>query len=337
MKKIFLIAVIAAICVFSYILFNNYLQSMSLPVDIKSSDYITVEIPAGSTTSSISEILVDHGLIRSSFVFKHLSKNKGYDGKYKAGVYMLGYSMSMDEIMDIIVKGTKSGNTVRFTIPEGEYIEQVAAILEGKGLVEKKAFLDVAENGDFEYEFLKGIPKGPNRLEGFLFPDTYEVYKDASEWDIINKMLARFDELFKDEYYERAEKLGFSVREIVTLASIIEREALVNKERPIVSSVFHNRLRIEMKLQSCATVQYALGEVKPVLYEKDLQVDSPYNTYIHKWLPPAPIASPGLVSIEAALYPATTDYLYFVAKGDGSHAFAVTHQEHVRNKNLYNN
>ncbi len=336
MKKITLFAVMFAILIFSYIIFDNVVQGMTSAIDTESNEYITVEIPSGSTTNDISEILVQHGLIRNNFVFKYMSKKLDYEGRYQAGTYMLGYSMTMTDIMSIMYKGSTSDEkTLRITIPEGYTIVQIAEVFQSSGLMDVDTFLYEAENGVFSYDFMNELPKGPNRLEGFLFPDTYEVYKNATPHEVINKMLSRFDELFLDEYYDRAQELGYSIKDMITLASIIEREALFDNERIIVSSVFHNRLNIDMALQSCATVQYILGEVKPNLSIADTQIESPYNTYIYKGLPPGPIASPGLESIKAALYPAETQYMYFMAKGDGSHAFAVSYDEFLRYKKQY--
>lgn len=335
MKKILLLAVIGAIIIFGYIIIDNYMESAILPMDIESEEYIAVEIPSGSTTKSIANILYDHGLIRNRTMFSYMSKKLDYDGKYQAGTYMLGFNMSMIEMMDTVYEGEVKNNTIRFTIPEGYNLEQVSQLLEEQGLIDSEVFFDEIANGVFDYKFIESLPEGENRLEGFLFPDTYEVYKDATEWDIINKMLKRFDELFIDEYYGKAEKMGFDVKEVITLASIIEREAMVDSERKIISSVFHNRLHINMKLQSCATVQYVLGEVKENLSTADTRIESPYNTYLHEGLPPGPISSPGIKSIKAALYPDETDYLYFVAKGDGSHAFAATYDKFLKYKRQY--
>ena len=329
-------AVVCAIVIFSYIILDNVLQGMTSPVDMDSTEYIVVEIPPGSSTGDISEILHNHGLIRNNFVFKYMTKKMKYDGKYQAGTYVLGYNMSMVDIMNTMYQGSVTDdNTIRFTIPEGYTLQDTAKVFQNKGLMDAKAFLEEAENGTFSYDFLEGIPQGPNRLEGFLFPDTYEVYLDSTPHDIIDKMLSRFDELFTEEFYSRATELGYSVKEIVTLASIIEREALLDSERTIVSSVFHNRLHIDMALQSCATIQYILGEAKPKLSTADTKIESPYNTYLHSGLPPGPIASPGYASIEAALFPLETSYMYFVAKGDGSHAFAETYEEFLKYKNQY--
>jgi UPF0755 protein len=241
----------------------------------------------------------------------------------------------MEEIMKALVAG--KAETVRFTIPEGYDIKRTSAKLTEDGLINAETFAKEIETGKFDYEFLKDAPAGPNRLEGFLFPETYEIFANANEHDIIDKMLYQFNKVFTDEYYARAEELGMSVRDVITLASIIEREARVPEDRPVIASVFYNRLKIKMPLQSCATVQYILGEQKPVLSIKDTKIESPYNTYLHPGLPPGPIASPGADSIKAALYPADTDYLYFLAKGDGSHAFSSTYEQFLKDKAKYIN
>lgn len=235
--------------------------------------------------------------------------------------------------MQVLLEG--KAKTVRFTIPEGYDIKRTTEKLSSEGLINAEVFADEIVSGQFDYKFLSDAPAGENRLEGFLFPETYDIYTTANEHDIINKMLSQFDAVFTDEYYARAEELDMSVREIITLASIIEREARVPEDRPVIASVFYNRLEVGMPLQSCATVQYILGEQKAVLSIKDTRIESPYNTYLNNGLPPGPIASPGADSIKAALYPDDTDYLYFLAKGDGSHAFSATYDQFLKDKAKY--
>ena len=170
-------------------------------------------------------------------------------------------------------------------------------------------------------------------MEGYLFPDTYEVPKKYGVEKMIKVMLSNFNQIaIENKFTDRAEKIGFSLNEIIILASIIEKEAKFNDEKNKVSSVFYNRLKINMKLQSCATIQYILGEPKEGLDENDLKIDSPYNTYLYKGLPPGPICNPGLDSIIAALEPAEEDYLFFVLGDNGRHIFSKTYQEHLKNK-----
>ncbi|WIF94502.1 endolytic transglycosylase MltG [Caminicella sporogenes] len=324
--SIFIIALVA-------LLF--YFNSLKGPVDKNDNKNIIINIPRGSSSSKIASILKENHLIKSKFVFKLVSKQKKADNLFKAGSYRFKKSMSMYQIIDKIISGDVYKETVRITIPEGFELKQIVdrIVNNDKLNIDREKLMYVIENGDFDFKFLKGIPKGKNRLEGFLFPDTYEFEKNITEKEIIYKMLKRFDEVFKKEYYERAEQLNMSVVEVVTLASIIEKEAKLDEERAIISSVFHNRLKKNMLLQSCATVQYALGKRKERLTYKDLEINSPFNTYKRFGLPPMPIASPGKASIKAALYPADTDYLYFVSNGDGSHSFSKSYSAHLRAKN----
>ncbi|MDF2673718.1 MAG: mltG, partial [Clostridiales bacterium] len=205
-----------------------------------------------------------------------------------------------------------------------------------KGLIAKEeVFINEAQNGEFEYDFLKGIPEDrPNRLEGYLFPDTYEFKSGTTEHEIIDKMLGRFQEIFDEEI---SGKLGDRrLDDLIIMASIVEREAKVESERPIIAAVFYNRLKIDMQLQSCATIQYILGTNKERLLYEDLEIESPYNTYLNSGLPLGPICSPGRDSLVAALEPADVDYLYFVLKkydGDGSHNFARNYNDFLKYKN----
>lgn len=330
-----IIIIIGAIIIAVSAAYSMYVGKESKPLDPGSKELISVTIPSGTGTDGISQILKENNLIRNAGVFKLQSKSKGYDGKYKAGQFSLSPGMSMEEIMKLLVEGR--GETVRFTIPEGYDIKRVTEKLAKEKLINAEVFAKEIETGQFNYKFLADAPAGPDRLEGFLFPETYDIFATANEHDVIDKMLYQFNKVFTDEYYARAEELGMSVREVITLASIIEREARVPEDRPLIASVFYNRMKIKMPLQSCATVQYILGEQKPVLSIKDTQIESPYNTYLNPGLPPGPIASPGADSIKAALYPADTNYLYFLAKGDGSHAFSETYEQFLKDKAKYIN
>jgi len=314
---------------------ESFLDKFSGPVNESDNSEIEVIIPSGSTTDDIADILIENELILNKLVFKLIAKDLGYDTKFKAGTYHLNQSMDNKEIIEMIAKGDVYIETVTFTIPEGFELVQIVDRLESSELIDKDKFLNELVNGEFNYKFLEFINRD-TMLEGFLFPDTYKVEIGASEHEIINKMLNKFDLVFKNEYYDRLKEIDMSLNELITLASIIEREGKLDSERATISSVFHNRLDINMKLQSCATVQYILGERKEVLLFSDLEIDSPYNTYLYYGLPPSPIASPGEISIVAALYPEETEYLYFVTKeaNDGSHYFSKTFEEH---QNYINN
>lgn len=310
------------------------LEKYNAPVDETSTDLVLVTVEPGSSTTGIANTLLDLGLIQNVNAFKAKAKLMEVDGQMQAGDYQLSKAMSTEEIINKLVDGDVYIDTVKFTIPEGYEIRQIADRLEEMGLIDRATFYDILENYPFDYRFLEGVDRQYD-LEGYLFPDTYEIArKDVSELNIITMMLDRFDEIFDDSDYDRAEEIGMSVNQVITLASIIEREGKLQEEFPIISSVFHNRVDISMSLQSCATVQYVLQERKENLTNDDIAIDSPFNTYLYAGLPPAPIASPGEVAIEAALYPADTDYLYFVLKetNDGSHYFNSTLEGHNRDK-----
>ena len=334
-KTIKIFIAVFIVLVVGIIGFKVALSNAVEPYDSTDSTKVIITISMGSGTPQIAAILEKNGIIGSGDTFKLVSKITGNNGKYKAGTYALSPSMNLDEIMKKMKSGISVGNMV--TIPEGYTIEQVAGILEKAGFIDKAVFLDELENGDFKQKFIEFLPKGPNRLEGFLFPETYDIPVKASEYDIINIMLNQFDKLFTDEYYARASELGLNINEVITIASMIEREAAVNEDRPKVASVVYNRLKQSMPLQFCSTVQYVLGDQKARLSDEDTQIDSKYNTYINAGLPPGPICSPGLESIKAALYPAETEYLYFVVDPNGkrTHQFAKTYEEFLKYKKEY--
>ncbi|KPU28374.1 hypothetical protein TR13x_01560 [Caloranaerobacter sp. TR13] len=327
----FLILAIIIIATVGFI----YVKEQMKPVDSEGVSYdITIKIPSGSTTAKIADILEENSLIKNKYIFKIIVRMKEVDGKLKAGEYSLNKKMDLYQIIDALVKGNPK-KTVKFTIPEGYELSMIAEKLSKQNLVNKERFLELCNNVSLfkkKFDFLKELPEG-STLEGYLFPDTYEVYKDAKEEEIINKMLARFEQVYNDKIKYKAKKLNLTMNEVITLASIIEREAKLDSERPLISAVFHNRLKKGWLLQSCATVQYVLGERKENLTYDDLKIDSKYNTYLYKGLPPGPIASPGLKSIEAAVEPANVDYMFFVVNKDGSHTFSRSFNEHVNAKN----
>jgi len=240
------------------------------------------------------------------------------EDQLKYGEYNLSPSMNMLQILDKLVKGEVI--TYKITIPEGYTCKQIAELLEKKEIAEKEVFLELVKDSE-------------KTTEGYLFPDTYEVPKKYGAENTVKLMLSNFNQIAtKNKFEDKAEKIGFSLDEIIILASIIEKEAKFSDEKSKVSSVFHNRLKTGMKLQSCATIQYILEEPKEKLDENDLKIDSPYNTYLYKGLPPEAICNPGLDSIMAALDPEEGDYLYFVLGENGRHIFSKTYQEHLKNK-----
>ncbi|KAE9637260.1 endolytic transglycosylase MltG [Defluviitalea raffinosedens] len=299
---------------------------------------VEITIEQGATTKEIAKMLEEEGLVKNALWFELKSRYFKYDGKFKEGTFLLSTNMDEEEIMKILSSEGSKREGIKVTIPEGFTVEKIAQRLEDESIVKRDEFMEALKEINYDYDFLSMIPERNNRLEGYLFPDTYEVRKDSEASEIISKMLRRFDEIVKPEYYERAEELGYSMDQIITIASIIEQEAKLDEERPKIAGVIYNRLESNMNLQMCSTVMYALGKRKDRLLYSDLEVDSPYNTYLYNGLPIGPICNPGEASIKAALYPEKHDYYYFVLKDEetGEHEFTRTGEEHNLAKQKYN-
>lgn len=333
-RKIMLIISLMIACFGAAFFYGQHWYNQQLSPIGTSHAGVLVEIPAGSTTADVSTILINKRLTRNKLAFALYARWHKYDGLLKSGTYNLSPDMSVPVILQKITNGDVV--TYTFTIPEGYNTKQIADLLAKKKLINRSRFMDLVANGNFNYDFLKGAPTGERRLEGFLFPATYKIPHGTKEVEIIDMMLKRFQKELTPEFLNQAKFLNMSVKEIVTLASIVEREAKTADDRPKVSAVFHNRLQKKMKLESCATVQYIIGDPnKKILSYKDIAIDSPYNTYKNTGLPIAPIASPGLAALLAALNPAKVSYLYFVAKPDGSNEFTKTLAEHEAAKRKY--
>lgn len=302
---------------------------------------IEVVIPKGATTSMIADILKNSGAINSTIYFRIVSKLEGNDAKYQHGTYTLNTSMDEETMMEVLMTQGDKRETVRFTIPEGKTLKEAANILINAGLTTEKDFYDALDNTNFGYSFVGDVPDRKVAYQGYLFPDTYEVYKDASAVDIVSTMFSQFDKVFTDEYRARAKELGLTVDQVITIASIIEAEVRYDapdkNERALVAGVIYNRLEIGMPLEMCSTVMYILGKDRSRLLYADLEIESPYNTYINAGLPEGPINSPGRAAIEAALYPEESDYLYFVLKDveTGEHSFNSSYSAHVNDKAKY--
>lgn len=339
-----LVVMIAIFFVSSFLSYTYVLDRFKNPIDvnqiaINASTAVKFKIEMGTSTVDIAESLKKLDLIKSKSVYRFLSKFNGYDGQYKIGTFTLCKSLTYDEVMMILSSKPES---IKITIPEGFTTTQIATRLEANGLVKGSKFLDsISKMDDKAYPFLKDLGKRDVKLEGYLFPDTYEFDVNASEEVIANRMLDRFNQVFTPEYYSKAKSLGMSVDQIMILASIIEREAMLPSERKVIAGVFYNRLNSETdslkKLQSCATVQYVYKKLNGTTLEtvtvKEEQIDDPYNTYMYEGLPPGPICNPSKESIEAALSPEKNEYYFFVLKNDGSggHYFAKTYEEHLSN------
>jgi len=296
-----------------------FITSVYFPLEENSTTQKVVNIPSGTNAKEIVYILEKNEIIRkNNYTFRILIKLMKLEDQLKYGEYNLSPSMNMLQILDKLVKGEVI--VYKITIPEGYNSSQIAELLEKNEIAEKEAFLKLVKDSE----------KTP---EGYLFPDTYEVPKKYGAEKMVKIMLANFNQVaLVNKFTDKAEEIGFSLDEIIILASIIEKEAKFTEEKNKVSSVFHNRLKTGMKLQSCATIQYILEEPKEKLDENDLKIESPYNTYLYKGLPPEAICNPGLDSIMAALEPAEEEYLYFVLGENGRHIFSKTYQEHLKNK-----
>ena len=285
-----------------------------------------IDVPAGAGASTVSNLLANRGIIKFAPLFRMYAGNRYM---FQQGRHSVSSSMTYKELLDTFASYAVGGvgDQVEVLIPEGSELWQIAAIIEEKGLATQQDFMNEVNYGEFNYNFVNAIPRTENRLEGYLYPATYQIFPGTSAHDIVLMMLNAFNSNVMPVY--NASNTRDSVDYVVTLASMIEREAASAEEMPLVSSVFNNRLYEGKKLESCATVQYILGERKPVLSENDTAIDSPYNTYKHKGLPIGPISSPGLAAVRAALYPKATPYMYFVAAADGSkNYFSETYEQH---------
>ena len=277
---------------------------------------VLVTIPPGKSARQIGEILAKKHLIRSPLSFVFASRLDHLSGEMHAGRYALSPAMPPRQIAALMALGETASNTI--TVPEGFTVRQIARRLASAGLVSEPQFLLLAETRGKSFTVVGWKP--PNAtLEGYLFPDTYTVPKGATSREIIQQMLENFHKRVVTPYGKVAETAPGGLPETVTLASLVEREAEIDSDRPLIAAVYRNRLAIGMRLQCDATVQYALPQHKTRLFYADLRVDSPYNTYKYAGLPPTPIACPGLPSIKAALHPASVEYLYYVAGPDGKH------------------
>ena len=276
---------------------------------------IYVHIGEGESISSIGAKLQDQGIITSATLF-HVLAWLGSEGeKIKAGDHVLFTGMHYGAVFDELRKSPVV--VARLTIPEGFTLKQIAARIGATGAMSAEDFLAAANQGDYEVPNLP--PEQDKNLEGLLFPKTYDILEGMEPNDVVSMLLSQFQFETSDLDWSKAqEQQGLTPYQVIIAASIIEREVVVDDERSLVAAVIRNRLKQGMRLQMCSTVQYVLPEQKEVLTYKDLEIPSPYNTYLHGGLPPAPICNPGLKSIEAVLHPAQVDYLYFVATGEGA-------------------
>jgi len=284
---------------------------------------VTVRIPSGSSLQAITDSLYKYQVIQDKDFFQFLVRLQGLETSLQAGIFEIPEHASHRRVLYVLTHSRP--RIIDVTVIEGLTSRQIASLMEEKFRFDSSQFRTLVNDSAFVSEL--GV-SGPS-LEGFLFPDTYKFFENESAESVIRKMVEHFFAVVPDSFYTRAKELGWSVWEAVTLASIIEGEAIYDDERAMVSSVYHNRLDRGMRLQADPTIQYIIEGEPRRLLNRDLEIDSPYNTYLHAGLPPGPINNPGFQSIHAALYPEETEYLYFVARGDGYHTFSLTNSEHI--------
>lgn len=299
------------------------LLAPAVPENSAHRDFI---IHRGMSLQQIADSLAQQGFITARDRFIFADKILGWGNQLKAGRYALPPAASNLTLYKIFREGKAA--QLRVTLPEGKTAEDFAGILRRALDIDSTDFVRLAQDSALARQL--GVPAA--HLEGYLYPDTYNFYWGTSPKDIIRVMVQEFHRRMEDSLAQRANELGLKLQEVVTLASIIEGEAMVDSERAIIAAVYHNRLRKGILLQADPTIQYIVPGPPRRLLKRDLEIDSPYNTYRYPGLPPGPVNNPGMASIRAALYPAGVEYLYFVATGDGSHRFSRTLSEHLKAK-----
>ncbi|NCO68108.1 MAG: endolytic transglycosylase MltG [Nitrospirae bacterium CG_4_10_14_0_8_um_filter_41_23] len=316
-KKLLVIFIIIFLIVSTYVAVE-----MLVPAQAGNRN-IEIEVPKGATFKQAVQILYNQKLIRDKNIFLLMGRLTGADKKIRAGYYSITGSLSPLNIFKML----KSGQIIEYeiTVLEGDSLREIAEKLSGKGIINIEDFIRLSSDEDFLSSYNIEAPT----FEGYLFPDTYKIPKGMDPEDAIGMMINRMREKISAKLYARASELGLSEREVVTLASIIEKEAVTDEERPHISAVYHNRLKKGIRLQADPTCIYGVKSSGEKITAKDLQRKTPYNTYIINGLPPGPIASPGIKSIIAALYPSKVPYIYFVSNNDGTHQFSVTAKEHL--------
>lgn len=342
---IFLISTVLVVSVFAYAI-NSALYMFLGPVDKNDNSPVLFTIGEGASLSSVASKLEDMGLINSSFGIKLLADFTSVSSKIKNGEYVLSRTMSVQEILDSITRSTSSASVIKVTLVEGKTVEDFAEILKTSGVISSadtflKDCKDPEKYSDYYFVSpLSNMDKLKYGLEGYLFPDTYEFFINDSNDAVIKKLLNRMNSVYNTTYTERADAMGLTMHEVITLASIIEKEGR-GEDFNKISAVFHNRIKRGMRLESDVTVQYALGVKKLVLSSEQLKVNSPYNTYVVSGIPVGPICNPSKEAIKAVLYPDENilngGYLYFTLTDPytGEVKYSKTYKEHIALKNQY--
>ena len=312
------VLLLLSISVLSWFLFVPFSKTASTKV---------IFIKKGTPLRKVSEVLEQEGIIKNRHFFVFLTTILGKKARIKAGEYEFHTPMLPLDVLSVLAKGQVKRHLV--TIPEGFTLSQIAQLLENLNLVEKKGFLQKTSSPAFINALGLSQLAGPT-LEGYLFPDTYHLLREMDPEEVIQMMVHQFRKVFGPDFAHWASESGISEREVVILASIIEKETSLSEEKPLISAVFHNRLRKKIPLQSDPTVIYGIRNFDGNLTKEDLMRPTPYNTYLLAGLPPTPICNPGRDSLLAAVRPAPVSYLYFVSKNDGSHYFSSDIEEHNR-------
>lgn len=300
---------------------------------------VNIYIKKNTTPKQISYALEDINVVDNSFLFYQKAKNDGVAEKFQAGNFTLNTAMDYNQVVEALQKPQAPTN-LKLLIKEGQTQEDIAKTLESQGIVSYEEFMEACNTLNFDYDFIKNLPNDParkSRLEGYLYPDTYFLSEKETAESIINKILSRFNELYTSDMKKKAESMGLTTDEVITIASIIEKEVKYAPEKNIVASVINNRLKKGMKLQMDATVLYAKGEHSDRTLLSDTRIDSPYNTYFVDGLPVGPISNPSIDTINAVLNPANTEYLYYVVKSQttGEHFFTSNYNEFLEAKEQY--
>lgn len=332
-RKNFLIIVLLAV----FLLIGANYRAPFLSLTFKKGKEINFTVKKGETAKEIIGRLKKEGMIKSKLFFELYVYFKKLENKFRAGEYKLRFGTGVRELAKILTSGGGLAET-EITIIEGWGIKDIGLYLEKEGLMAKNDFLAAAKNIGPQWlekhDFLKDKPSEAD-LEGYLFPDTYRIFKDEDAVQIIKKMLDNFNRKLDIGLKEEIKKQGKSIFEILTMASLIEKESREDKDRKIVADIFYKRLKAGQPLESCATINYILGKNKRRLSFEDTRIKSSYNTYLNLGLPPGPICNPSLSAIKAAVYPQETDYWYFLSPDDGSIIYSKTFEEHNKNKAKY--
>jgi len=313
----------------SALLFGAFLLAFLFRPPLQEPQRVEVKVERGEPLSAIVQRLKDHGVISNERLFSFWARLWGLDKKIHWGLYRFELPLPPRQVLDQMQLG--KGVFHRVTVPEGLTVREIAELLEKAAIADKERFLAEAAKPNL----LSLVGRKGKGIEGYLFPNTYYFTPFVTEKDILIAMVEQFRASFNSRLEEQAREMGLDVHQAVTLASLIEKETGVDEERPLISAVFHNRLRARIPLQSDPTVIYGMKRFSGTLTRKDLRNPTPYNTYRIPGLPPGPICSPGLASLRAALQPARVPYLYFVSRNDGSHVFSVSLAEHNRAVRMY--